>query len=194
MCTLSGSTNDEENKNKGKPNHLCELVSPWWWDTGMAAGAWGAGGQAGPPSACLSLCSLAFQASQQDAHSHKLVLQAEQQMLGPSPRHAGQWEPPAAPAVLAPTTTRSPSSIVMVMLGPDCWELGVGPVGPGVLRVFYSPPLHPLQRILLWASFGKRDFPLQRAGGVLCCTICLCHQQPGLRQGGSGLLLQNTCP
>lgn len=145
----------------------------------MAAGTWGAGGQAGPSSACLSFCSLAFQASQQDACGHKLVLQAEQRMLGPSPQHVGQWEAPAAPAVLAPTATRSPSSIVMVMLGPYCWELGVGPVGPGVLRVFYSPPLRPLQHILLWVSFGKRGSPLQSVGGVLCCTIYLRHQGGG---------------
>ena len=42
-----------------------------------------------------------------------------------------------------------------------------------MLRVFSSPPLHHLQCILLWASFGKRGFPLQRADGVLCCTISL---------------------
>lgn len=142
MCTLSGSTNDEENKNKGKPNHLCELVSPWWWDTGMAAGAWGAGGQAGPPSACLSLCSLAFQASQQDAHSHKLVLQAEQQMLGPSPRHVGQWEPPAAPAVLAPHHNQVPlqhcdGHAGARLLGVGGWSCGARSA-QGVL--FSSPP------------------------------------------------------
>lgn len=70
-----------------------------------------------------------------------------------------------------PAATKSPSSTRMFMLGPDYRELG-GHVWAGRVGVFSSPPLHPLQHVLLWVSFGKRGFPLRRADGVLCCTIC----------------------
>lgn len=40
-------------------------------------------GWQGPPSACLSLCSLAFQASQRDVCVRKLAPQADTRTLGP---------------------------------------------------------------------------------------------------------------
>lgn len=72
-----------------------------------------------PRSACLSLCALAFQASQQDVCGHKLAPQTEQWLLGHSCQAGATGA--TALAVLAPQ--RQPGFPPVPRWRPRWWEL-----------------------------------------------------------------------